>query len=455
MAAATLARAEVTQVEIINRTDLLDGRSYGAVGAYEWLEGRAHFTLDPAHPSNRAVLDLPLAPRNARGLVEFSADIAILRPKNAARANGVAVFDVVNRGRPLVLDILNFGNFLAKPGNTPEYVGDDFLLKQGTTLVWLGWQHDLPAQPGLLRMAAPQVVGIEGLVNGDEVVPTRTPDISLGDRTSIPYPAIDPDARENTLSVGDSRAAPPRIIPRSEWSFGRLQDGKLIADPGRIFLKNGFEPGAFYRFVYRTRDPYVVGVGLAAVRDLMSWVRHDPEAIVHASYAYAFGASQSGRFLRQFLNEGFNADLAGRQVFDGMMIHIAGGGRRGFNERFAQPSRNLVSRVFPFTDIAQIDPETGERGGLLDRANGANVVPKILYTHSSWEYWGSAASAMHTTIDGKGDVQIPENEPGLFLRRDAARSGRVPAKGGARSGRAASAQSDRLSTQHAGALRRA
>src|SRR4030095_7694654 len=115
----------------------------------------------------------------------------------------------------------------------------------------------------------------------------------------------------------------------------------------------------------------------------MSWIRHDRAAIVRAQHTYAFGISQSGRFLRQFLNEGLNADIAGGPVFDGMMVHIAGGSRRGFNERFAQPSRNLVSRVFPFTDVAQTDPETGEHGGLLDKASAANVVPRILYTHSS------------------------------------------------------------------------
>jgi hypothetical protein len=173
----------------------------------------------------------------------------------------------------------------------------------------------LPAQPGLLRIYAPVVPGIEGLVNGDEVVAAKTSDISLGDRNAIPYQAAAPDAAENTLSVADTRSTPPRIIPRSEWSFARMQNGELIADPRRIYLKGGFQPGSFYRFVYRTRDPYVAGVGLAAVRDLMSWLRHDPAAIVHAQYAYAVGSSQSGRFLRQFINEGFNADLTGRVVF--------------------------------------------------------------------------------------------------------------------------------------------
>jgi len=234
--AATPARAEVTQVEISSLSDLLGGHSYGAVGPYEWLEGRAHFALDPAHPANRAVVDIGLAPRNSRGLVEFSADIAVLRPKDPARASGVTIFDVVNRGRPTILEYLNRGDRLAKPG-TAEYIGDDFLLKQGTTVIWLGWQHDLPAGQGMLRIAAPVVAGIEGLINGDEVVAAKTADISLGDRTSIPCPASVPDSAENTLSVADSRTAPPRIIPRSEWSFARMQNGELVADPKRIYLK--------------------------------------------------------------------------------------------------------------------------------------------------------------------------------------------------------------------------
>ena len=153
---ATPARTEITQLEISSRSDLLDGKQYGVVGPYEWLEGRAHFALDPAHPGNRAVVDLGLAPRNLRGLVEFSADIAILRPKDPARASGVAIFDVVNRGGPTILEYLNRDNRFAKPG-TAEYIGDNFLFKQGATLVWLGWQHDLPSGQGMLRIAAPVV----------------------------------------------------------------------------------------------------------------------------------------------------------------------------------------------------------------------------------------------------------------------------------------------------------
>ncbi len=438
--AASLAIAEVVRVDVSTRTDVLEGRSHGEAGVYEWLQGRAHFTLDPLNSRNDSVVDLKLAPRNAQGLVEFSADVSILRPKIAARANGVVIVDVVNRGRPTILEYLNRGNRAAAAGSE-AFIGDDFLLRQGVTLVWLGWQQDLPPQvsnaPGTLRLAGPVVPGVSGRVYGEFSVASRVMDVSLGDRTSIPYAVADPQDAANTLAISPSRREQPRVIPREHWSFARLRDGKPIADPTRVQVEGGFVPGAIYQFAYGAKNPQVAGLGMAGVRDLAAWLRHDAAALVHATHVYAFGISQSGRFLRQFLYEGFNADTAGRQVFDGMMVHIAGGARRGFNERFAQPSRTTGSRVFPFTDIEQNDPETGESGGLLARATQAKVVPKILYTSSSWEYWGSGASTIHTTLAG-GDMRIPDSSrvylfagtqhvpARLPLREVAARRGQLP-----------------------------
>ena len=428
----SFASAEVVGIDISKREDLLGGRSYGAAGVYEWIEGRAHFTLDPDNTRNDIVVDLKIAPRNAQGQVAFSADVAILRPKIAARANGVVIFDVVNRGHHTILEYLNRGNRNAALGST-EFIGDDFLMKQGVTLVWLGWQQDLPANAGMMRLAGPVIDGVKGRVYGEFAVPARVMDVSLGDRTSIPYAVADLQDKENTLAVSPSRALQPRAIPREHWSFARMKDGELTPDPLRAHVEGGFVPGANYQFAYGTQNPQIAGLGLAGVRDLISWMRHDPAALVRGRHAYAFGISQSGRFLRQFLYEGFNQDVAGRRVFDGMMVHIAGGARRGFNEdtagrqvfdgmmvhiagaarrgfneRFSQPSRTTGSRVFPFTDIEQTDAETGESGGLLTRATQSKVVPKILYTNSSWEYWGSAASTLHTTLAGE-DFQIPES----------------------------------------------
>ena len=399
------ALAEVVRVDVINRVDVLGGRSYGAAGAYEWIEGRAHFTLDPQHPKNDNIVDLKLAPRNAQGQVEFSADIAIMRPKVAARASGVVVFDVVNRGRPTILEYLNRGNRLAAQGSE-AFIGDDFLLQQGATLVWLGWQQDLPETAGLMGMTGPVISGVSGWVYGEFSVAARVMDVSLGDRTSIPYAVADRQDAASVLAVSPSRTVSPRPIPREHWAFARMQEGALVADATRVHVEGGFVPGAIYQFAYRAINPQIAGLGLAGVRELMSWMRYDASALVRGKQFYAFGISQSGRFLRQFLHEGFNEDTAGRQVFDGMMVHIAGGARRGFNERFAQPSRTTGSRVFPFTDAEQTDSETGEAGGLLARARQANVVPKIIYTSSSWEYWGSGASAIHTTLAG-ADVAIP------------------------------------------------
>jgi hypothetical protein len=410
----TPIHAEVSRVDITQHTDLFNGRAYGAVGAYEWLQGRAYFTLDPAHARNKAVVDVELAPKNAKGLVEYSADVVILRPKDVAKANGVVVFDVINRGRYTILEYLNRGNRTAKE-LSEEFIGDDFLLKQGMTIVFLGWQQDLPDGMGLLRMSGPIIEGTASLIHGDAVVTTRVNEISLGDRLSIPYAVADLKSPDAVLTVAVSRSAPSQVVPREQWSFARMRDGALVDDPLRIHLKSGFEPGAFYRFVYPTRNSQIAGLALAGIRDLISWMRYDASAMVRARHAYAFGISQSGRFLRQFLYEGFNADLAGRPVFDAMMVHIAGGSRRGFNERFAQPSRNLVSRVFPFTDIEQIDAETGERGGILSRARQDKVVPKIFYTHSSWEYWGSAASTVQTTVDGKAEILIPDTSRAYLL----------------------------------------
>lgn len=406
MACASVATAEVARVDVSRREDVLSGRIYGDVGAYEWIQGRAHFTLDPLDKRNGDIVDLDRAPRNAQGRVEFSADVAIMRPKIAERASGVVVFDVVNRGRRAVLEYLNRGERGAAIGSD-AFVGDDFLLKQGVTLVWLGWQQDLALQPGLMRMEGPVVAGIKGRVYGEFVISSRVMDVSLGDGTSLPYAAADVNDSQRQLAVSPSSALHPGPIPNEHWSFARMENGSRASDPMRVYVEGGFVPGAIYQFAYGTQNPKVAGLGFAGVRDLVSWIRHDAGALARGTYVYAFGAGQGGRFLRQFLLQGFNEDMAGRTVFDALMIHGAGASSRGFNERFAQPSRSTGARVFPFSDTEQTDTESGAKGGLLARALIRKVVPKIFYTSTSWDYWGSAASAIHTTVQGE-DTAIPD-----------------------------------------------
>jgi len=208
-----------------------------------------------------------------------------------------------------------------------------------------------------------------------------------------------------------------RVVPRTDWQFARLVEGRPVSDPGFIYLKSGFEPGKIYEVVYRAQNPAVVGLGLAAVRDFVSYIKYEPDAVTSARRVYGFGISQSGRFLRHFLYQGFNADESGRQVFDGIDAHVAGGGHGSFNHRFAEPSRDASplstffypTDIFPFTDVEQTDPETGQTDGLLSHSGNSKVLPKIFYTFSSYEYWGRAASLIHTTIDGSADALIPDN----------------------------------------------
>jgi hypothetical protein len=193
--------------------------------------------------------------------------------------------------------------------------------------------------------------------------------------------------------------------------------------PRKIRLKGGFEPGKIYEVVYLARDPAIAGLGLAAVRDFASYLKQEKNEAAPIKRVIAMGISQTGRFLRHFLYEGFNADEAGKQSIDGMLVYVAGAGRGSFNHRFAQPSRDgqptsalfYPTDIFPFADTAQRDPVTGENAGLLDRAKADKVLPKIFYINTSYEYWSRAAALTHTSPDGKRDLPLPDNVRIYFL----------------------------------------
>jgi hypothetical protein len=226
-----------------------------------------------------------------------------------------------------------------------------------------------------------------------------------------------PNDARNVLTVRDSRDAKRIVIPASQWQFAETVNGKLTPSDRHIHLKGGFQPGRIYEYVYVVADPVIAGLGFAAIRDVGAYVKHASDAIIHAARVYGEGISQNGRFLRDFLYEGFNADEDGKGVLDGVLAHVAGAGRGSFNYRFAQPSRDaqptssvfFPTDIFPFTDLPETDPLTGERGGLLDRATAEKVVPKIFFSNTSYEYWGRAAALISVDAEGKQDVPIGDN----------------------------------------------
>lgn len=402
--------AGVVRIEIQSRADVLGGRAFGLAGPYEKLVGKVYFAVDPANPINQIIADIDKAPRNAEGKVEFSSDLYVLKPKQLERGNGAVLFEVSNRGRKGMLGMFNRARGSLDPASEPEF-GDGFLMQQGYTLAWLGWQWDPPESPGLIRLYAPRVRGVKGLVRAEFIPTEKVTSRLLSDRDHLPYPVAAPDDPKAVLYVRDKVESPRRVIPREKWKFS--------SDRGHVEMAEGFGPHRIYEVVYTAEDPVLVGLGPAAMRDFLSHLKYDAAAspLGRLRRAYAFGVSQSGRFLRTFLYYGFNQDEGGRQVLDGVMAHVAGGGRGSFNHRFAQPSRDAhpflnifyPTDIFPFTDVEQTDPETGLADGLLARAQKTRTVPKIFYTNSSYEYWGRAASLIHSTVDGRSDAPIPEN----------------------------------------------
>jgi hypothetical protein len=412
--------ARVTRVEIASRTDVLNGQAFGSVGTYERITGRVYFSLPVANPHNRRIVDLANAVNLKNGEVEFSSDFVTIRPKDAHKGNGSLLLEIPNRGRALIMTVVDGGDW-----NLAHDAGDGWLLRNGFTIVSLGWQWDADG-PDALRLFAPVAKengkAITGLLRGDLIPSKMMPDIPLGHLIlgmmgGIEYPVASPDDPRNVLTVRESRNAQRTVIPRSEWQFAHTVDGKLTSSDRHIHLNGGFQPGKLYEYVYVVHDPVVAGVGFAAIRDFAAYAKHSPDALAPAQRVYGEGISQNGRFLRDFLYQGFNADEDGRIALDGVLAHVAGAGRGSFNYRFAQPSRDaqptssvfFPTDIFPFTDVLETDPITGEKGGLLDRATADKVVPRIFFSNTSYEYWGRAAALIHVTADGRQDAPISDN----------------------------------------------
>ena len=429
--------AEVIRVEVEGREVLLDGRAWGPAGAYEKLVGKIYFAFDPSNASNQAVVDLQWAPTNAEGRVEAWANFTVLQPVDPSLRRGVAWVEVSNRGGKASLRYFNRAPVGAlEPTDSLDF-GDGLLLNQGLTLIWVGWQWDVPEEEGRLRLHVPLArlpgESIQGLVRADWTVDNYTESLELGHRGHRAYSPVAVDDQENVLTVRNGRIAPREVISRENWWFlpadGAEPQGDQDPQMTRIVLEGGFQAGMIYELVFQARDPRVVGLGLAVIRDVISYAKYELESLFPVNSGVAFGVSQTGRFLRHFLYQGFNTDEGGRKAFDGMMIHTAGAGRGSFNHRFAQPSRDghrysaffYPTDLFPFTSRTQRDPVSEREEGLFTHQDPENL-PLIFYTNTGYEYWGRGASLIHTSLDGTQDIGPIENER-IFLLAGAQHSG--------------------------------
>ena len=295
---SAFASARVVRVDITSRSDYWNG-------TYERIQGRVIYSLDPANAHNKQIVDLTQP-------VEFSGDVDIVRPKNGG--NGVLYVDVPNRG----------GRFFMRDNNP-----DQWYLRQGFTLAEVAWQFDVRPDPRLMHFDAPVAKGIRGRVRSDFIVSAKTFEhpvahIIQGQIGGTGYPAA--QTNDAVLTERDAPMATRRTVSPKKWRF---------TDPKTIHFDDGFVPGRIYEVIYTAADPAIVGTGLAAVRDFASYCKHDPNAVAPAKLAYAMGISQTGRFLRHLVWQGFNADEEGRTAYDALLIYVAGAGRGNFNHRFA------------------------------------------------------------------------------------------------------------------------
>jgi hypothetical protein len=411
----------LVKFEILNRTPYENGKSFGATGVYERIDALAHYAVDPLHHANACITDLNLAPRDAQGMVTFCGDVTLLVPADRSRANRALLLEVPNRGHRIALCQLNMAPVdLASTARVES--GDGHLFREGWTVAWCGWQWDVPRSESRIGLEPPYVE--DGALLGDSQMQLRIqPD---SPRTELPLTdqhvgaigrhrpivAADIDDPNAKLYVRQSIYGAATLIDRNEWRFGTGENG--APDAEYLWLRGGFTPGLIYDVVYRPARCPVAGAGLLAVRDLGAYLRGNPQAPTQGmlDQAVAEGISQCGRFLRTFLYFGLNEDEDGAAVYDGMLVHVAGGRRGEFNHRFAQPSVQPTPSFghrFPFADLPQVDPHTGREEGLLDRVRAAGVCPRIIYTDTSSEYWRGDAGLTHAHAGDGSDVELPEN----------------------------------------------
>ena len=439
----------VEQIEILSRETVAGGKSFGKVGAYERVSGRLHLSLDPENPYNAPITDIRLAPTANDGQIKITADFYLLRPIDPSRANGKLLYGVNNRGN---LGLLRWFNNATSSGSLTEAdMGNGFLLEQGYTLLWSAWNWDVRPGNGRINLSLPRAEEDGRLVRGrvtHEITVTSTqPSAALRGILAIGFaPADRPNAR---LEVQDTWDSPRRTLPASAWRLARTENGREIADPNWLALEGGFEPGKLYHLTHDAEGPPIIGLGLAALRDALSFFKFEdadasgtPNPLLERGgskprHVIAWGHSQSGRVLTTMLQDGLHVDEQGRMVMDGVFATVAGGGKGAFNIRFGQTSRHMGHQTdldyatdwFPFASMTQTDTVTGRTASLLDEARRLGAVPKVMKVNSSSDYWSRAASLVHTTVDGATDATIDPSVRIYALASAPHAASRAPARG--------------------------
>jgi len=403
--------AEIERIDISNRETLSDSN---VNFSYQSISGIVYFSLDPNDEANAAITDIEYAPVNDDGLVEYSADFRVLVPSDSI-ANGGLLYNVNNRGGSVF---------------PPERSMQHPLSEMGFTYLATGWINELSPRAGRLRLHAP-VVGSEsgqqtitGQVRYEVSVGEAADKVNIAGGGHLAYEPTAEGLRGASLTQRLYQNDPRIPVERSQFQLEVIAENDSNQPVVNLSVNGGFQPGRLYELIYEAQNPVLAGAGMAAIRDMVSAIRFgdggaeqlDTLNLPEIENTVAWGNSQSGRLLRQFVYDGFNEDLEGRKVFDGVIPVIAGSGYGMFNNRFAMPTRTngqhsnhlYPNDLFPFTYGESTDPFTGRTDSILGKARASNTVPKIMHIQTSNEYWVRGGSLPHTNPQGTEDAVLPE-----------------------------------------------
>ncbi len=423
-AAAPVAEARVTRLVIEQREPYAGGHSWGNAGAYERIVATAYFEVDPTDPRDRVIVNLDKAPRNTAGKVEFSAPVFLIKPVDMARGNGKIFYNVNNRG-----------NTDLGPVADPAKVGGQVAqqLKMGFALVDAGWHGDGIANPKQLFPKFPVATQSDGRpIVGPLRLEFSVPTLAFSQPLAQfwrAYETANADTAASTLVMRERAGGPAVAIAPDKWAFGTCAEGKASFKPTTrdICLFDGFSPDRLYELIYPAKNPVVMGLAYAVTRDLAAFLRFEkaddvgtpnpvamPGQPSPARLAYAYGASSTGMYMREFLYLGFNEDEKGRKLFDGVFINTGGANRLFANVEFAHPTfysaqdnhQDYVSNAIgPATFGVSLDPLTGRRDGILKRPATDPLVIEAVDENSFWAWKNSLQ-----VVDGQGKaLPIPAN----------------------------------------------
>ena len=413
-----------------------EGMSFGEFGSYEKVVGRAHGQVDPSHRLNADIINLDKAPRNRDGLVDYAVDFCVLKPVDMSKSNRRILYDSPNRGDKLALVDLNESvkGLGSNELSGAEDAGNGFLMRHGYVIVFSAWDGAVAPGVGYVEHASGHMLAEFPIATneGAPLVETMREEIIFAHtespaRSPLAYPAHEPDRGSATLTVRQHEPDTRVSVPNDRWRF--ISNREIEVD-----LVDGFDAGAIYELIYPACDPIIMGLGLIGVRDLLGLLRYadaDDEGTPNplniegrpgVDYSIAHGRSQPGRFLREFLRLGFNEDMSGRPVFDGLYTTLTGSRRMFLNQPFSQPGRFprhhedhvFPGDQFPFAYPTRTDSFSGKTEGILTRALASNTCPKVMHVDSSTEFWQGRSSLIVTDEKGN-EIEQPDEVRNYLL----------------------------------------